>query len=112
MCGILDGDCTHLGVSKVMGVPWGTMENPFNMDDLGVPLFQETTIYNHQMKAPGWGFGPSEIVGSLSVDAGSMDAMHVMAVKALASVGKMMEHVFCLGIVNVLGLGWLGVSSP
>ena len=98
MCGILDGDCTHLGGSKEWGyhgVPlngWFIyfMANLFNMDDLGVPLFQETTISNHQMKALGWGFGHSEIVGSLSVDAGSMDAMHVMVVKALASVGTMM----------------------
>ena len=38
-----------MGVSKNRGIPkWMVkiMENPIKMDDLGVPLFLETPIYN------------------------------------------------------------------
>ena len=38
---------THMGVSKNRGTPkWMVkiMENPIKMDDLGVPLFSETSI--------------------------------------------------------------------
>ena len=42
---------THMGVSINGGTPkWMVhfMENPMKMDDLGVPLFQETPISSHR----------------------------------------------------------------
>ena len=38
----------HMEVSMAMGVPqngWFIREHPIKMDDWGVPLFQETTIF-------------------------------------------------------------------
>ena len=38
-----------MGVSKNRGTPkWMVRENPIKMDDLGVPLFSETSIYIHR----------------------------------------------------------------
>ena len=40
--------CVYIGVSKNRGTPKRMeflMENPVKMDDLGVPLFLETSIY-------------------------------------------------------------------
>ena len=37
-----------MGVSKNSGTPkWMVLENPITLDDLGVPLFSETSIYSN-----------------------------------------------------------------
>ena len=51
---------THMGVSKnrvfSLKMDGCIMENPMKMDDLGVPLFSETSIYNtnHLMIISAW----------------------------------------------------------
>ena len=45
--GSLSGNQMHIWVFPKIGVPqngWFIMENPIKMDDLGVPLFSETSI--------------------------------------------------------------------
>ena len=47
---LIKNRCHHLGVSKNRGIPkWMVkiMENPIKIDDLGVPLFSETSISIH-----------------------------------------------------------------
>ena len=76
-----------MGVSLNGGTPkWMVkiMENPIKIDDLGVPLFSETSIYSFQVF-------PVEISTGTVMPAADHDATHELCISNLKGPRKLID---------------------